>query len=223
MLKIQDFTFNPVQENTYIIFDETKSCVIIDPGCWDYREQQIIKQFILKENLQPVRFLCTHCHFDHIWGAKWVFETYQLMPEFHPLEQPVYDDTPARSMMFGFDMIELPQRGQYLDPSQEIIFGNTRLEMRLVPGHSPGSVLFYHPETEQALVGDVIFNGSIGRTDLPGGSYSVLMKSIFEHVLSLPPSTKLFPGHGSVTTVARERQHNPFVLEEIRRGNYKLD
>ena len=222
MLTIKSFTFNPVQENTYLLHDETKECLIIDPGCWNYNEQQQLKSYLEQNQLKPVRFICTHCHFDHTWGALWVYETYGLKPEFHPNEQSVYDDTPARSMMFGFDQIKLPPRGEYLDLGKDITFGNTRLEMRFVPGHSPGSVLFYHVESKQAIVGDVIFQGSMGRTDLPGGSYPVLMKSIFEQVLTLPAETKLYSGHGNMTTVAAEARNNPYVLEEKRKGIHSL-
>ena len=214
-MKVQMFTFNPVQENTYILYDETGECVIIDPGCYQKSEEQKLAQFIESNKLKPVGCWLTHCHFDHIWGTPYVHQQYNLAPKFHADDLRVYNDTPTRLPTFGFPTMKLVPYDSHIIASTaqsgSMKFGNTTLEVLFTPGHSPGHVTFFHKESKQALVGDVIFNGSIGRTDLPGGNLTTLMTTIFQKIIPLGDEVKLYSGHGPITDVKTEKRINPFL------------
>lgn len=211
MLQVHHLTFNPFQENTYILYDETKSCVIIDPGCYDEKEQTELVQFIERYGLTPVRLLNTHCHIDHVLGNKFVSERYGLTAEAHPLEAPVLAAVGSYGSMFGFH-IETPPTPQYtLAEGTSITFGATQLDVYHTPGHSPGSVCFHDAASKQLIGGDVLFRLSIGRTDLPGGDMETLIDSIRNTLFLLPADTYVYPGHGPGTTLDFERMHNPFL------------
>lgn len=211
MLTVKSFTFSPVQENTYVLYNEQKQCCIIDPGCYFPAEKDELKTGIEKAGLTPVLLLNTHCHLDHVFGNKFVAETWGLELHLHPLEKPLLDYAPqsGRQWQLPFDNYEGPL--VYLEPGKNIQLGNDQLEIRFTPGHSPGSVSFYSAADGFIIGGDVLFNRSVGRTDLPGGSMEVLMHSIETQFFTLPDETKVYSGHGPVTTIGYEKKNNPFV------------
>jgi hydroxyacylglutathione hydrolase len=211
MLVVKSFTFSPVQENTYVLYNEQKQCCIIDPGCYFPAERDELKTGIEKAGLTPVLLLNTHCHLDHVFGNKFVHDTWGLDLHIHEKEKPVLDFAPlsGERWQLPFDNYEGPL--VYLKEGNFIKIGEDSLEIRFTPGHSPGSVSFYSAENGFIIGGDVLFNRSIGRTDLPGGSMETLMESIQTQFFTLPDETKIYSGHGPVTTVGYEKGNNPFV------------
>lgn len=211
MLTVKSFTFSPVQENTYILYNEQKQCCIIDPGCYFPEERDELKTGIEKTGLTPVLLLNTHCHLDHVFGNKFVYDTWGLSLHLHPNEKPVLDFAPQAGMMWQlpFDNYEGPL--VYLQEETSIKLGDDELEIRFAPGHSPGSVAFYYEKGSFIIGGDVLFNMSVGRTDLPGGDFDTLVNSIQTQFFTLPDETKVYSGHGPVTTVGFEKMNNPFV------------
>lgn len=211
MMEIKIFEFNPVGENTFVLYDETKECVIIDAGAFDEEENRIMFDFISKNNLVVKHLLNTHLHFDHVFGNLTASERFNLSPQAHKADEFLLDAMPAQLRMFGFpDMGLPPSIGKCLKDNDIIEFGNQKLEVLEVPGHSPGSVAFYNKEAGVVIVGDALFRGSIGRTDLAGGNHSQLLNSISSKLFVLPADTKVYPGHGPATTIGEEIQHNPF-------------
>ena len=211
MLHVKVFIFNPVQENSYVLYNEKKQCCIIDPGCYFENERQELKGFIEKLALQPVLLLNTHCHLDHVFGNKFVYETWGLKLHIHEKEKQVLDFAPVSAEMW-----ELPfenYRGEllFIEEGSDIKIGDDNLEIRFTPGHSPGHVVFYSEPGGFAISGDVLFNGSIGRTDLPGGDFDLLINSIQTQLFTLPDDTKIYSGHGPMTTIGFEKMNNPFV------------
>jgi len=211
MINIKTFTFNAYSENTYILFDETNECVIVDPGMYDGKEQNEIVAFIKEKNLKPVLLLNTHCHLDHVFGNKFVFDTWGLKPQFHKGELPVLQSVPAYAPQMGFSKYELsPEPEIFLEETGTAKFGGSSLELIFAPGHSPAHLCFYS-ETDGFLIGgDVLFYGSIGRTDLPGGNHQQLIDNIRTKLFPLPDAVKVYPGHGPATTIGFEKEHNPF-------------
>lgn len=206
------FTFNPFQENTYVVFDETKECAIIDPGCYEAHERIELAKFIQENNLNPVRLLNTHCHIDHVFGNAFISNTYGLDLEIHSGELPVLEAVPQISKYYGVPMGEpSPVPGRFIEEGEIISFGNIKMEAILTPGHSPASLSFFIREDGLLIAGDVLFKESIGRTDLPGGDYDTLIASIKEKLLPLGDEIKVFPGHGPSTTIGYERRNNPFL------------
>ncbi|MBS1644717.1 MAG: MBL fold metallo-hydrolase [Bacteroidetes bacterium] len=211
MLHLHRATFNAFSENTYILYNEHRECWIIDPGMYDAQEKQLLRSFLDQQGLQPQGILNTHAHIDHIFGVQYLIDTYNIPFALHPLEAPILAGAKGAALLFGFSIPSIPIATQQLQENTELILGNDRLELRLAPGHSPGSIIFYNPEAGWAIGGDVIFASSIGRTDLPGGHHETLIQSIHEQVLSLPDDTIIYPGHGPETTVGEERHNNPFL------------
>lgn len=211
MINIKQFTFNAYQENTYVLFDETGECVIIDPGMYDGAEQNELVQFITAAELRPVALLNTHCHIDHVFGNKFVFDQWGLKPRFHQGELAVLQAIPGYAPQMGMRYELSPEPESYLPESGEITFGNNRLTLIFAPGHSPAHLCFYSEADNILIGGDVLFYQSIGRTDLPGGNHEQLLSSIRENLFILPPETKVFPGHGKSTTIGFEMKHNPFL------------
>ena len=211
MLTLKTFTFNPVQENTYILYNEKKECCIIDPGCYFQEEKARLKTEIEKAGLTPVLLLNTHCHLDHIFGNKFVYDTWGLELHLHEKEKPLLDNGPASGMRFQLPFENYEGPLVYIKEGENIKLGNEELQVFFTPGHSPGSVSFYHEAGGFIIGGDVLFNGSIGRTDLPGGDYDTLVNSIQTKFFTLPDDTKVYSGHGPVTTVGFEKMNNPFV------------
>lgn len=211
MINIHSFTFSPIQENTYILFDETKECIIIDPGCYDNNERTELAEFIAKNELKPVKLLNTHCHLDHIFGNAFVCERYNLTPEFNKKDQPVFDAFIASAHMYGLNAEPSPPAGNFLEEGDVIKFGNSSLEIVFTPGHSPGSITYYNREDKFMIAGDVLFYGSIGRTDLPGGDFETLINSIKTKLFPLGDDFKVYSGHGPMTNIGFEKKNNPFL------------
>ena len=211
MLALKAFTFNPVQENTYVLYNGNKECCIIDPGCYFPEEEAMLKDYIENEGLQPVLLLNTHCHLDHVFGNKFVHETWNLTLHIHEKEKRVLEVAPISAKTWQLDFDNYEGELQFIREESRIKIGSEELEVRFTPGHSPGSVSFYHDAGGFVIGGDVLFNGSIGRTDLPGGDYDTLINSIQTQLFTLPDETKVYSGHGSVTTIGFEKMNNPYV------------
>ena len=211
-MTIKTFTFNPIQENTFLVYDETLEAVVIDAGCISKIEKRALQQYIENNNLILKRVLNTHLHFDHQFGNRFLFDTFGIEPEAGKEDEYLLENVIAQTRSFGMDVDEEAQPlGGYITENQEIKFGNTTLKAFHVPGHSPGSMAFYVEKEGVLFAGDVLFRGSIGRTDLPGGDYATLIRSITEKLLPLPDSTVVYSGHGPQTTIGFEKKNNPFL------------
>ena len=211
MISIQGFVFNPFSENTYILYDETKECVIIDPGCSTEDERKEIVEFIADENLKPVKLLNTHCHIDHVFGNSFVAKKYNLKLEIHKKDLEVLHSLPQVSHLYGLNAEESVEPSNFLEEGDKITFGNSSLEIVFTPGHSPGSICFINQDGKFVIGGDVLFYGSIGRTDLPGGDHETLLTSIREKLFVLDDEFTVFSGHGEETTIGFEKKNNPFL------------
>lgn len=212
MINIACLPFNPFQENTYVLFDESKDCVIIDPGCYDDAERKELKAFIEGNNLKPVRLLNTHCHIDHVFGNKFVSESWNLGPEINEKDLPTLHALLDVAHLYQLNVEKSPEPVKFIDEGDVISFGNSKLEILFTPGHSRGSVCFYNREEKFVIGGDVLFYGSIGRTDLPGGDHQTLLNSIREKLFSLPDDFTVYPGHGPETKIGYEKRSNPFLV-----------
>jgi len=210
-MQIKKFTFNPVQENTFVVYDETNECAIIDAGCYFENERQELDKFIAEKQLKPVRLINTHCHFDHIMGITHCRIKYKVPFEIHPDEEVLVEHAVDSGDRFGIPMEPIDAPDAYFKEGDRITFGNSYLEVIESPGHSPGGVVFYNPEQKILIAGDVLFYGSIGRTDLPGGSYEQLTSNIKTKLLTLPEETIVYCGHGPETTIGFEKKNNPFL------------
>lgn len=212
MITIQGFTFNPFEENTYILFDETKECVIIDPGCSNPSEQEEIVDFIKSEQLKPVKLLNTHCHIDHVFGNSFIAKKYNLALEIHKEDLQTLHSLPQVSHLYGLNAEESVEPSNFLNEGDKIVFGNSSLDILFTPGHSPGSICFVSHADKLIIGGDVLFYGSIGRTDLPGGDHETLLSSIRTKLFVLDDDFAVFSGHGQETTIGFEKKNNPFLV-----------
>ena len=210
MLKIKSFEFSPIQENTYILYNEFNECIIIDPGCYDDKEQKTLTGFIETEGLTPVRLINTHCHIDHVLGNQYVAGKYNLSLFAHELEKQTLLMQPMIAQMYGLPYDPSPQISGFLAEGQEIAFGNTKLKVLFVPGHAPGHICLLSEVDHVCIVGDTLFAGSIGRTDLPGGDYDTLISRIQSELFSLDKETVIYPGHGGSSSIGKEMLTNPF-------------
>jgi hydroxyacylglutathione hydrolase len=211
MYNVKVLTFSPVQENTYILFNNEKDAIIVDPGCYGKEEEAQLKQFIDKEGLQPRLLLNTHCHLDHVFGMKFAADTWNLIPHIHRLEKPVLEYGPVAGLMWNLPFDVYNGELAYLEEGGQTGLVGDPLDIFFTPGHSPGSVSFYSASGGFIISGDVLFRGSIGRTDLPGGDFEVLSSSIREKLYTLPDQTVVYSGHGGYTTIGTEKKNNPFV------------
>lgn len=210
-MTIKQFVFSPFQENTYVVFDETKEAVVIDAGAFYQDEKDALQDFIDSNQLKLVRVLNTHLHIDHQFGNKFLFDTYGIGPEAHQADEFWLEKIYKGASFYGLPIEEDAQPiASYLDENQTVKFGNTELEIFHVPGHSPGHIAFYNKAERILLSGDVLFTGSVGRTDLEGGDHATLIRSITEKLLPLPDETIVYSGHGPQTTIGIERVSNPF-------------
>jgi hydroxyacylglutathione hydrolase len=216
MLQLKSFTFNPFMENTYVLYDDSLEAVIFDPGCYEKHEQNELMGFIEEENLQVKYLMNTHCHIDHVLGNAFIKNKFQVPLYIHEKEHAVLNSVLAYAPNYGFGGYQAAQPDFYISEDDIIQFGKTVLEIRFVPGHSPGHVVFYHKDTGICIAGDTLFRGSIGRTDLPGGDHQTLLNAIKKNLFSLPEETKVYPGHGEMTTIGFEKEHNPFVGKRAR-------
>jgi len=211
MIKIQHFVFNLFQVNTYVLYDETQECVIFDPACYENAEKKLIQGFIEQEGLKPVALYNTHTHVDHIVGNQFIASTYSMDPQFHKDGLVFYERFPVTAESFGMEAESQPKPGKFLKDGDIIKFGNSRLSVLYTPGHADGSVCFYNEKQKFVIVGDVLFNQSIGRTDLPTGDFDTLQRSIHQRLFTLPEDVTVLSGHGPSTSIGYEKLHNPFV------------
>lgn len=211
MFQIKAFTFNPVQENTYILYNENNECIIIDPGFYFDAEKEEFKTFIDNHQLLPKLLLNTHCHLDHVFGNKFIAEEFKLTLNTHLLEKEILEMAPASGLMFNLPFDNYQGEVSYLKEGDLVILGDDTLEVIHVPGHSPGSICFYCEKQKFIIGGDVLFQNSIGRTDLPYGSHQDLLKNIKEKLFTLPEEVIVYPGHGAPTTIGQEIKENPYL------------
>ncbi|MDR2651742.1 MAG: MBL fold metallo-hydrolase [Prevotellaceae bacterium] len=212
MIKLLKLQFNPIEENTYVVYDETGECIIIDAGCSTEHENKILQKAIADKRLIPKKLVCTHGHFDHIMGNRFVCDTYLVETYVHRDELSNFERATSYSSLFDVNIIQPPIPKNFLNDGDEIKFGNSSLRVIFTPGHTRGGICLYSQEDNLLFSGDTLFAGSIGRTDLPGGDYDVLMKSV-KKLMLLPEDTNVFCGHGPETTIGYEKQTNPFILE----------
>ncbi len=211
MLQIQSFTFGPFQENTYVLHNAAKKGIIIDPGCFEFHEQQVLRDYISNQGIQLERLLLTHGHLDHILGNQFIYETYGLLPEMHRADLPFIEFQSLSAQRFGLQTDQSPLPKVFIEPNEALAFYEDSFKVLHTPGHSQGSISFYHEARNFIISGDVLFKQSIGRTDLPGGDYDVLIASIKDKIFQLPKATVVYSGHGPSTTVAEEMENNPFL------------
>jgi glyoxylase-like metal-dependent hydrolase (beta-lactamase superfamily II) len=211
-MNIYKFVFSPIEVNTYILAEESGDCAIIDCGCYDRQESDRLDYLIKSKKIKPVLLLNTHCHLDHIFGNRFVLGRYNLKPFSHEYDEMNRKDAVQHAMLFGLSMDDPPEPAGFLTDNQTITFGSTELLALHVPGHTSGSLAFYSKENGCVFTGDALFAGSIGRTDLPGGDYDTLIKSITKKLFVLPPETVVYPGHGNETTIEKEMKSNPFFV-----------
>ncbi len=211
MLKVKSFTFNPVQENTYVLHNEKKDCIIIDPGCYFPNEKEELKKYVEENELRPVLLLNTHCHLDHVFGNQFVHETWGLTLHIHELEKKMLELAPASGLMWQLPFDNYDGELIFLKENETIKLGDDSLKILPVPGHSPGSVCFYNAGDKFVISGDVLFYCSVGRADLPGSDYNTLLNSIKTQLYILPDEVTVYSGHGPITTIGFEKENNPFV------------
>jgi hydroxyacylglutathione hydrolase len=211
MLYLKTFTFNPFQENTYLLYDDQGIAFIIDPGNSNASEDLQLKQFIEEKKLKLSRLLLTHGHIDHILGNKFIFDTFGLLPEMHKDDLFFIERMMQSAALYGLSASPSPSPQRFLEEGDTIQLGAYTLECLYTPGHSPGSISFYNKEYKLLISGDVLFRGSIGRSDLPKGDHETLIRSIREKVLVLGDDIKVYSGHGPATTTGSENQSNPFL------------
>ena len=211
MLTIKSFEFSPIQENTYILYNEFNDCIIIDPGCYFDEEKEELAAFILSNNLLPKMLINTHCHLDHVFGNKFIAEKYNLTLNLHENEKAVLAFAPTSGLMYDMPFDNYSGDFKLLNEGDSVTLGKDELKVLLVPGHSPGSLAFYSIENKFVISGDALFKNSIGRTDLPGGNPEQLIKSIKEQLLTLPEETLVYSGHGPFTKIGDEKNNNPYL------------
>jgi len=210
MFQIQAFVFNFASENTYILFNENKNAWLIDPGNMNEHETNAVSNFITEKGLKIQKILLTHAHIDHVLGLQWAFDTFQVPVTMHHDDKEVLDMLQASGARFGFQVAAVKVDTEYIDEGDELDFDGEKFKIYHVPGHSPGSVV-YHNETQKFMIsGDVLFEGSIGRTDLYKGNYEQLIEGIKTKLFVLDEETQVFSGHGNPTTIGFEKNHNPF-------------
>ncbi|MDE5708800.1 MAG: MBL fold metallo-hydrolase [Alistipes sp.] len=214
-MKIATLTFNPIQENTYVLWDETREAAIVDAGNSNDRENATLDAFIEKHGLRPVLAINTHGHFDHTLGVRHLQQRYGIPFALSSKDRFLLENAQTSGSIFGVRVGEMPTIDIDLDETPEIRFGETTLRVIPTPGHTPGHVAFYEPQAGIVFTGDTLFRESIGRTDLPGGDYSWIMRSILDNLLPLGDQTRVHPGHGPETTIGHETLYNPFVVEVL--------
>jgi len=211
MLSIETLVFNSFQVNTYLVCNEKGDCMVIDPAFYSPDEINYFDRYITSKGLTIIGQLNTHCHVDHVLGVKHMQTKYKCPLRAHPEELSLLNNAPLMGEVFGLQVEALSGIDKALGDSEIIAIGEDSLSAILVPGHSPGSISFYSSEAAFVVTGDALFQGSIGRTDLPGGDYDTLISSIRNRLLILPPETRIYPGHGDPTTIGEEASSNPFL------------
>lgn len=212
MLHVYTFTFNPFQENTYVVYNDLKEAVIIDPGCYSREEQNALLDFITRNQLKPLALLNTHCHIDHVLGNAFVLRNFEIELYAHELDLPTLGMVARSAEMYGFEGYEdSPLPTKFVTDNEILTFGAIELKVIFGPGHAPGHVAFYSEADHFLIGGDILFRGSFGRYDLPGGNLEVLKKTIFERMFTLPEQTQVHSGHGPVTNIGDEKKHNAIL------------
>lgn len=211
MIQVVTFTFNPVQENTYVLTNEKGQALIIDPGCYFTAEEKTLQNFLEENGYKPVQLINTHCHFDHVFGNHFIAKKYGLELFIHPQEEVLLQFAPASVAQYGLTFTNYAGKLHYLNAGDIVQFGDDELQVLLTPGHSPGSISLYCEAQHFVIGGDVLFRESVGRTDLPGANAAQLTQSIRTQLYTLPDETMVYPGHGEPTTIGWEKKHNPFV------------
>ena len=211
MTNVKIFQFNPLQENTYLLYNAEKDCIVVDPGCYFDHEREKLTGFIAENTLRPVMLVNTHCHLDHVFGNKFIAEKYGLELFIHAGERKVLDMAPASGLMWNMPFDNYTGNINDLEPGQDIALGEDSFQVLFTPGHSPASISLYSKEDGYVIAGDVLFRESVGRTDLPGGNPDVLTASIKDILYILPDQTIVYSGHGMPTTIGHEKKHNPYV------------
>ncbi|WP_345992090.1 MBL fold metallo-hydrolase [Chryseobacterium sp. Chry.R1] len=211
MLKIQAFVFNFASENTYILYNEHKNAWLIDPGNMNEQETSLISNFIKDNDLKIQKILLTHAHIDHVFGLQWAYDTFNLPVHMHQQDQEILDMLQMSGMRFGINIDPVKVEVQYINDGDELDFDGEKFKIYHVPGHSPGSIVFHNEKQKFMISGDVLFEGSIGRTDLYKGNYEQLINGIKTKLFILDDETQVFSGHGNPTTIGFEKQYNPFL------------
>lgn len=210
MMKIKKFTFNPFQENTYLLYDESKEAIIVDPGCFNSSEEKLLSTFISENKLAPVKLVNTHAHIDHVLGNKFVADKYQIGLELYQSEYPMLKMAKTSADLYGVPYNESPEPSAFLKEGELLKFGSTELEIMYVPGHAPDHLVFLNKDQNVLIAGDTLFKGSIGRTDLPGGNHEQLIENIKKKLFTLDGKVVVYSGHGDETTIGEEKASNPF-------------
>ncbi len=213
MLYLKSFCFNPFQQNTYLVYTDSGSAWIIDPGNYSSSENEELKNFIENKKLKLQRLLLTHAHIDHVLGNQFIFDHFGLLPEMHQEDLFFIERMPQSAAMYGISCEPSPLPVKYLNEKDTLLLDDYNFEILHTPGHSPGSISFYNQPNKLLIAGDVLFKGSIGRTDLPKGDHETLLKSIDEKILVLGDDIKVYSGHGEPTTTGFEKLHNPFLRD----------
>ena len=213
MISIKTFAFNLLQENTYVVSDDTLECVIIDCGAYYDDERRAITDYISSQGLKPVRLLATHGHWDHNLGIDTIYQVYGLQVEAAKEDDFIISDIPHnfQSIIGAPLRREYPAVGRFFTPDEVIRFGNHELKVLKTPGHSRGGVVFYCEAEKVVFSGDTLFRMSVGRTDFDGGSYEELMNSLKNVLAKLPAETTVYSGHGPKTTIGEEMRYNPYL------------
>lgn len=212
MITVKLFVFNPFQVNCYVLSDETGECIVVDAACYTETEKATLVQYVESQGLKLVKLVNTHGHVDHLLGLRHLSDKYGVGFAINDADIKLVTEAQKHGVIFGFDVEEPPVVTEYLTEGKDVTFGNSILKTFFVPGHSPGSIAFYSPEQHFVITGDVLFAGSIGRTDLPGGDYDQLMNSIYKKLMVLPPDTEVLPGHGPFSSIHEEALNNPFLV-----------
>lgn len=210
-MQLKSFTFNPFQENTYLIWDEDGIGAIIDPGCYTFEERQELKKFVAENNITLKFILNTHAHIDHILGVHFVKNEYQIPFCLHPKENIILSDSKNRAAVYGFPHFQSFTVDRWYADNEVIIIGDIELKVLFVPGHAPGHVAFYEEKKGVLIDGDVLFRRSVGRTDFPLCNHADLVHSIQTELYTLPDAVKVYPGHGGPTTIGEEKISNPYI------------
>lgn len=210
MIQIKKFVFNPFSENTYVVYDETLEAVVIDPGCYEREEQEELAEFIENQNLKVVQLLNTHCHIDHVLGNQYIKDRYGVELHIHAKDEETLLAVKVYAPAYGFAHYNEATSDGFFDEGDTIRFGNSSFDVIFVPGHAPGHVAFINKDQQICIGGDVLFDGSIGRTDLPGGNFEELISSIHKKMFDLDDDMVVYTGHGGETTIGKEKNTNPF-------------